>query len=126
MLPVSCSYGFWQKTKETDGGHKMWIALTNAYLWDEENSWRDIVQTWSVLRQEMKLENLSHWVQTKDTKLVMWCKPQDDLTCRLAGTVVLHQLGLKSLNQMGFGPTPSGCRILVVRYQHIDALLCLP
>ena len=79
MLPAPCSYGFWQKTKETDGGHKMWIALTNAYLWDEENPRRDMVQTWSVLRQETELENLSHWVQTKDTKLVMWCKPQDDL-----------------------------------------------
>jgi len=79
MLPAPCSYGFWQKTKETDGGHKMWIALTNAYLWDQENPRRDMVQTWSVLRQETELENLSHWVQTKDTKLVMWCKPQDDL-----------------------------------------------
>ena len=50
-----------------------------------------MVQTWSVLRQEMKLENLSHWVQTKDTKLVMWCKPQDDLDYLLQSRVELEE-----------------------------------
>lgn len=78
MLPSPCSYGFWQKTKKADGGHKMWIALTNPYLWDQENPRPDMVQTWAVLREETQPENLPHWVQTKDSGLVMWCQPQDD------------------------------------------------
>ncbi len=79
MLPAPSSYGFWQKTKKKDNGScKMWVALTNSYLWDQQNPRPDITQTWTVLRQETEQENLSHWIQTKEPGLVMWCQPQDD------------------------------------------------